>query len=116
MIKISNEKGEIIAERILRCDTFFKRAMGLMFKKSMEGFDGALLSPCSSIHTFFMRFDIDCIFLDERYRVVKVISRMGASRMSGFIKNASHVLEIASGASIKCGIAEGDLLKIEDNK
>ncbi|MEI7880862.1 MAG: DUF192 domain-containing protein, partial [bacterium] len=45
-------------------DTFWKRSIGLMGKPGLKAGQGLLLSPCGSIHTCFMRFPIDIIFLD----------------------------------------------------
>lgn len=65
--KTTNEKFDV---KITRADTFFKRFKGLMGKKDI---DSAMLFTNikdSSIHTHFMRFDIDVYFLDKNMKVI----------------------------------------------
>ena len=65
--KTTNEKFDI---KITKADTFFKRLIGLMGKKDI---DFAMLFTNikdSSIHTHFMRFDIDVYFLDKNNNVI----------------------------------------------
>jgi len=63
--KIRNlTKNTMLCEEASVADSFWKRAKGLMFQKGWEDFDGLLLSPCRSIHTFGMRMEIDVCFLD----------------------------------------------------
>ena len=113
MIRVKKKDGTLISEKILNCDTFFKRLRGLMFRRSLDGFDGILLSPCDSIHSFFMRMDIDCYFLDADKRVVRVMEKFSPGRLSGFVKNGRYVLELPAGKLPSGSIAEGDMLEIE---
>ena len=64
----------IIAEKVKMADTFYLRTIGLMFSKGLDGFDCLWLKPCSSIHTFFMRYEIDVMFVDKKMKIIKVIS------------------------------------------
>jgi hypothetical protein len=114
MIKVLGPSGIVIAEKISRYDTFFKRAAGLMFKKSLNGHDGILLEPCSSIHSFFMYMDIDCFFLDGDRRILKILWNFGPRRISSIIKGSRYVLEIPSGKVPKNSVNEGDILEFSD--
>ena len=114
MLKVEKNDGTVISDKILNCDSFFKRALGLMFRTRLENFDGIILTPCSSIHTFFMKMDIDCFFLSGENKVLKVIWRMGPSRLSGFIKGCRSVLELAPGTVAENSVAEGDTLIINE--
>ncbi len=90
MIEINEIKTDC---KIVLADTFLSRLKGLMFLKKMDGFDGMLLSPCNSIHTFFMKFPIDVYFLDKNYQVIKIYENLGPWRITP-IKIRSHfVLE-----------------------
>ena len=80
-------------------DTFVRRFCGLQFKRGLEQGSGLLLVPCGSIHTFWMRFPIDVLFLSDSGRVVEI--RQDVCPWCGAVckKKPHAVLEIASGAS-----------------
>ena len=53
--------------------TFAERAKGLIGTKDLAADEGMLIEKCNAIHTFFMSFPIDAVFLDDSDRVVKVV-------------------------------------------
>ncbi len=116
MLRVEKNDGTLVSNKILNYDSFFKRAIGLMFKTRDEKYDGILLSPCSNIHTFFMRMEIDCFFLDRGNKILKIIWRMKPSRVSGFIKGCHGVLELAPGVVEENSLVEGECLNIETLK
>ena len=67
MIKlICKEKETILGEKVLVASTFFERLKGLMFDRSLgREYDGMLIKHCNSIHTFFMNYKIDVLFLGK---------------------------------------------------
>lgn len=111
MVKlICKEKKIIVGERIVIAKSFFSRLKGLMFDRSLgTDFDGILIKPCNSIHTFFMNYSIDAVFLNKEYKVVKIMRDLRPWRMTGIYFRASQVLEIKSGLLPK-EISEDDLL------
>ena len=78
-------------------DTFAARALGLMGHKGMPHGHGLLIQPCRSIHTWFMRFPLDVIFLDKNWRVVKVGPNLKPWRLAWGGWNAVAVVEVRSG-------------------
>ena len=60
-----------IKARVAR--TFPERAKGLIGTKDVAADEGMLIEKCNAIHTFFMSFPIDAVFLDASDRVVKVV-------------------------------------------
>jgi uncharacterized protein len=58
------DSGEVVIQSLEIANTFFKRFVGLQFRKSLGSDSAILLTPCSSIHTCFMRFPIDIIMID----------------------------------------------------
>ena len=70
---------------------------------------GLLLPGTSSVHTHFMRFPIDVVFLDAGWRIVSVATRLRPWRLAA-AKTASSVLELAAGECERLGLAEGDAL------
>jgi uncharacterized protein len=81
---------------------------GLMFRKKPDAGFAMVIPFCNWIHTFFMRFDIDVIYLDADYRVVDSISGLRPWRMTRPRMKAQHVVEFPgetlSGTDIKKGV------------
>jgi uncharacterized membrane protein (UPF0127 family) len=111
-MKIKHVKtGKFLGEKVKEAKSIFDRTLGLMFSSEMKGFDGLLLSPCPSIHTFFMRYSIDVIFLDKSFQIIKIIRGMKPWRMSALYSKAYYGLELNSG-TIDESISEGDQLEV----
>ena len=65
LIQFKNNHGEIVCSKVKLANNIYDRLLGLMFKKQLNNFDGLLIKPCNSIHTFFMKMNIDVIFLEK---------------------------------------------------
>jgi len=109
---IVEKSGIKICSKVKLANDMFSRIKGLMFAKRMNGFDGIMIDPCNSIHTFFMRFDIDVIFLDSNNKIVKIIRSMKPWRMSLLYIKSKKVLEL-NGGDLDLNIKEGDTLEIK---
>jgi uncharacterized membrane protein (UPF0127 family) len=81
-----------------------------MFQSRLPAGEGLLIKPCRSVHTHFMRFPIDVLFLDRENRVVHVIPAMAPWKLSPNVRAADAVLELPAGAS--AGTAAGDQLEL----
>lgn len=103
--------GIKICTQMKEAKSFQDRAIGLMFAHQMQGFDGLMIEPCTSIHTFFMKFPIDVIFLDKNNTVVKIIRDMRPWRLSGIYLKARKVLELKAG-SLPDKIKKGDAIEV----
>lgn len=106
--------GELIFEKAKIADTFSNRLKGLMWMKGLYKGECLVISPCSSIHTFFMKFDIDVAFLDRDYRVLKISKRLQPGKMIMPVKRARYVVESDSKFSHMSGLDVGDVLEIVD--
>ncbi len=71
MAALTDSAGAIILPHLEVADTFVRRLVGLQFRRSLAQNAGILISPCSSIHTCFMRFSIDVWMLDRQGVVLK---------------------------------------------
>jgi uncharacterized membrane protein (UPF0127 family) len=80
---------------------------GLLGKRELSAGEGLLIQPAPSIHTFFMRFPIDVVFLAKNGEVMKVAPNVGAWRMRS-CRRAFAVLELAAGEAERHGIMVGD--------
>jgi uncharacterized membrane protein (UPF0127 family) len=113
-IKIRNvTKNTVLCEKASIADSFWKRAKGLMFQKGWEDFDGLLLSPCRSIHTFGMRMEIDVCFLDPEHRIVKSLGFLGRWRSAQGGRHGRATLELPAGTLERTGTGAGDRLVLD---
>ncbi|MFA5039173.1 MAG: DUF192 domain-containing protein [Candidatus Omnitrophota bacterium] len=112
IVKVLNEsKGTILAEKVEIAETWRSRSKGLLGRRGLGKGEGLLITPCNSIHTFFMKFPIDVLFLDKNMKIVKITPSMGPWRLSGSLRGY-QVLEIEHGASNNMGISVGNSLKL----
>jgi uncharacterized membrane protein (UPF0127 family) len=115
-MKILNKnKGSILAEAIILADTPWKRIKGLLGRRasSFRGGQAIVLKPCKSIHTFFMAFSIDILFMDQQGRIVKTISSLRPFRLTPLFLNSYFVIELPAGTIQATRTEEGDYLKLE---
>lgn len=91
---------------VSKTSTMFERMRGLLFRKKLTSDQGLWIQPCNSIHTFFMTFPIDVIFMDKSGTVIKVSENIPAWRMSGNVK-AVAVMELLAGTVKSLGIKAG---------
>ena len=101
-----------IGDRIETADSFWTRFRGLLGRSGLEEGEGLIISPCSSIHCFGMKFAIDAIFLDKDYRVVAVYPDMKPGAMASNRK-ARYVLELKAGEAARHNVQVGEQLRIE---
>lgn len=78
-------------------DSFGTRLKGLMFKKNLPEKSGLLIRNCSSIHTCFMRFPIDVLYLDKDYELLHA-ETVPPWRVGTIVPHTRHVLELPQGA------------------
>ncbi len=104
--------GVELAGRADIADTSEKRRQGLLKHAGLEVGEGLWIVPCEAVHTFFMKFAIDVIFLNKKKQIVKIRENMGLWRMSGSLR-AHSVLELRAGSCARTGTAKGDQLEFE---
>jgi uncharacterized membrane protein (UPF0127 family) len=86
---------------------------GLLGRASFRAGAGLLLRPAPAVHTWFMRFAIDAVFLDRDFVVLQVTHEMRPWRMAR-CKGARAVLELPAGEAGLYGIRPGDRLEARD--
>jgi uncharacterized protein len=101
-----------LASDIEVADTGPKRNKGLLGRKGLERGGGLWILPCEAVHTFWMQFPLDLIYLDRALRVKKVRSNVPPWRLSACL-SAHSVLELASGTIRETRTEAGDMLKLE---
>jgi uncharacterized protein len=105
-------RGTVLASSLEVADTGPARNKGLLNRDGLAPGGGLWIVPCQSVHTFFMRFPIDLVYLDARKRVKKVRRAVVPGRIS-FCLTAQSVIELAAGTIQQTQTQRGDLLAIE---
>ncbi len=113
MLEVRNLTRQVVlAHRVYPAFTFWKRLKGLLGKKNFFPGEGLLLKPCAAVHSWFMSFPFDVIFLDEGLVVVHIIESMPPFRISPVIRKAQAVLELPAGVISCSGTRVGDQLGV----
>lgn len=111
IFKLTHQSGEVVCQRMTVASNIFLRMLGLMFSSGLpKETDGFLISPCNSIHTFFMRYSLDVLFLDNDFKIVKAIYGLSPWRMTWIYFRSRHVLEMEAGTMLK-GMKTGETLE-----
>jgi uncharacterized protein len=105
-VALANDDGTVVCERCLLAETPFARLRGLLGRSGLSSGEGLLLRPAGSVHTAFMKFTIDVVFLDRDLRVVKVVPELVPWRTAG-CRGARAVLELPAGEASRRGLREG---------
>src|SRR5438270_7102056 len=108
-IVLVGPEGQIVCERCYLADRPLARLRGLMAWPPLTAGEGMLLRPTWSIHTAFVRFPIDAVFLDEQMRVLGIRSRLKPWR-AAWERRAHAVLELPAGRCDSARVRPGDKL------
>lgn len=101
-------QAELLLDQLEIADSFFARGWGLLGRKKLESNQALWIKPGNNIHTWFMKFKIDCIFLDRNLEIKKIVSEVSAFKFVGPFWKAFSVIEA------QAGFAEQRKLKIGD--
>jgi uncharacterized protein len=105
-VSLRTVDGRVVCERCRLAETPLARMRGLLGRRGLESGEGLLIRPAPSIHTFFMRFPIDAVFLARDGEVLKVVDRLRPWRTVG-ARGARVVLEVAAGEADRREIHPG---------
>lgn len=104
-------RGTVLATNLEVANTGARRNKGLLGRAGLGSGEGLWIVPCESVHTFFMQFAIDLVYLDRKHRVRKVHSSVGPWRMSACL-SAHSILELPAGTIRETSTVTGDLIEL----
>ncbi len=96
-LSLANKPGAPIASELKTADTLLSRTKGLLGRASLPAGEGLWIKRCNSIHTAFMKFPIDVLFVDKDMRVVSVYENLKPWRITRLHFRASSVIELPAG-------------------
>lgn len=104
-------RNAVLSDRTRVANTLVTRMVGLLASKGLAEGEGLWIEPCNSIHTWFMKFTIDAVFLDREGNVVKLASRMKPWKLTSIARRARGVLELPEGTVERTGTQVGDVVE-----
>jgi len=108
VIILNSTKNVTVTNTEEIANTFFKRLKGLLGRSHLPEKHGMLIYPCNQIHSFFMKFPFDAVFLTRDNRVIYFMEGIKPYRASPLISKAFSVLELPVGTIRKSGIEIND--------
>jgi uncharacterized membrane protein (UPF0127 family) len=105
---LNTTKASVLADKCACANNFFTRFKGLMGINSLPKGGGLLITPCNSIHMFFMKFPLDVVFIDKEGLVVHLIHGIRPWRLSPIVWKAHSVIELPTGIIRASNTALGD--------
>jgi uncharacterized membrane protein (UPF0127 family) len=89
--------GRVIIPHLEVAGSLWAQTVGLMGRKEIAPDAGLLIPRCNAIHTAFVRFPIDVMFLDKDLTAVRLIPALSPWRIIGFVRGANSVVELPAG-------------------
>jgi uncharacterized membrane protein (UPF0127 family) len=112
LARVVREDGAPVCERCVVASSPLSRMRGLLGRRELPPGEGILLRPASSVHTAFMRFPIDVVFVDRDLVVQKVVPSLAPWRAAGS-RGAKATFELAAGEAERRGVTAGTKLVLE---
>jgi len=113
-MKLINKNNEIIlSDKLKIANNPLSRMIGLLGKRKLNKGEGLYIIPCNSIHSFFMKFKFDVIFINKKNKIVYLIEDMPAWRASKICFSANSVIELPSGVIKETKTNIGDILEFK---
>ena len=110
--RLETAEGREVAARVEEADSFLRRGLGLMFRRELPAGHGLALTPCNSIHMFFMRIPLDVVFLSREGTVVRVYHGIRPWRVSRIVRGAHTAVELPAGTLRRAGVDTGAHLRL----
>jgi len=113
-VRIDNlTRGQTLVSAGRAADTFWAGLRGLIGHQPLQPGEGLLIVPSNSIHTHFMGFAIDVLYVDREQRVVALDREMAPWRFGRIHRRAHFVIELPSGTIAAGGAQVGDQLRVQ---
>src|ERR671924_1565527 len=106
-LTLRREDGRVVCERCVVADRAHHRMRGLLGRRRLQPGEGMVLRPAWNVHTAFMRFPIDVIFLDADQVVIRIEAELAPWRTVS-CRGAREVVELAAGECRRRGLEMGD--------
>jgi uncharacterized protein len=107
---INSRRDQELGNRVALANSWLTRLRGMIGAPAPQPGEGLLLTPCTSVHMYGMRFPLDVAFLDRTGTVVAVYPSLPPGSRTRWHRNAAHALELPPGTLAESGTTLGDVL------
>lgn len=114
LLNLSN--GKELAAHVKVADSFLSRFKGLMLTKCLPEGHSLYIQPCPSIHTFFMNYSIDVLYINENNEIVGADEQLEPAKIGKRYKGAYSVFELPEGTIRNTGTEVGHFIKLLNEK
>jgi uncharacterized membrane protein (UPF0127 family) len=112
-LKLINKSIDIVvSEDVIKADSFIKRLKGLMFTKKLSSQSALYIYPCSGIHTYFMNYNIDVLYLDINNTILAIDEDMQPGKFGKYIKDSVAVIELPKGKAKETSTKIGQVVEL----
>ena len=111
---LNDDHERPLLTHVMRTSTMLERMRGLLGRPVLELDQGLLIISCSSIHTFFMRYPIDLVFLNKHWQIKKLVSVLKPWRMV-WAPGTAMTLELRAGTIVRKRLALESTLVWEEH-
>ena len=108
---VNERTGSVLAQVVEVAVDSKSRRRGLLGRKSLPERHALVIAPCNAVHTCFMRFPIDVLFVARDGRVLKIVNRIGAWRVTASLR-AFAAIEFRAGTLRRGELGRGDRIII----
>ena len=109
---INKTQDRVLSDKLVKASSLFQRTKGLLGKSHLDENEMLWILRCNSIHTFFMNFAIDCVFLNKQMFVCSIKTDIKPWRLVLPIFKATSVIEMGAGQALRLDIHLGDQLHV----
>jgi len=104
--------NQVLVENLVEAKGLWQRLKGLLGREQLNPNEGLWITSNDSIHTFFMKFSIDAIFMDKDFRVCELYHSLPPWRITKIVWRANSVIEVAAGTAKEKMIQVGETLHV----
>jgi len=107
-------RNKTLASTLLVADTFCRSLLGLMGRRHLPLGEGLWINPCQSVHSMWMRFPIDVVFLSSHRSIIHLVENMKPFRITKYVSAAESVIELPARTIAKTQTRVGDRVEITE--
>ena len=111
MLVVNDSRSTKLIEQARMADNFWLRLRGLLGSRPLQKYEGLILVGEKSIHTLFMGFAIDVVYVDCDYKVIRTRENMLPYRLGPFLAQCAYVIEMPVGMIAESQTQIGDQLR-----
>src|SRR5262245_35927874 len=114
MKAINTTRNKMLASTLSVADTFGSSLLGLMGRRCLPLGAGLWIVPCQSVHSMWMRFPIDVVFLSRQQSIIHLVENMKPFRITKYVSAAESVMELPASTIATTQSQIGDRVEITE--